>query len=126
MLLTKLHIPQPKKNIVHRFGLFEKLDEGLNRKQILISATAGYGKTCLLCDWLNYSKVPAAWFSIDESDNDLFEFLTILISGIRTIDQNIGNNSLELLKSPGTVTTEYIIELLINDILSKRDASDSL
>jgi LuxR family maltose regulon positive regulatory protein len=117
MLLTKLHIPQPKKNTVHRFGLFEKLDEGLNRKLILVSATAGYGKTTLLCDWLNYSKVPAAWFSIDDSDNDPFEFLTIMISGIRTIDQNIGNNSLELLKSPGTLTTEYIIELLINDIL---------
>jgi len=118
MLLTKLHIPQPKKNTVHRFGLFEKLDEGLDRKLILISATAGYGKTTLLCDWLNHSKIPATWFSIDESDNDPFEFLTILISGIQTIDQNIGQHSLELLKSPGTVTTEYIIELLINDILS--------
>ncbi len=118
MLLTKIHIPQPKKHIVHRFDLFEKLNEGLNRKLILVSATAGYGKTCLMCDWLNYSKIPAAWVSIDESDNDPFEFLTILISSIRTVDQNIGHHSLELLKSPGTVTTEYIIELLINDILS--------
>ena len=118
MFLTKLHIPQPKKNTVHRFGLFEKLDEGLDRKLILVSATAGYGKTTLLCDWLSYCKVPATWFSIDESDNDPFEFLTILISGIQSIDSNIGHHSLELLKSRGTVTTDYIIELLINDILS--------
>lgn len=117
MLLTKLHIPQPKKNHIHRFDLFEKLDEGLSRKLILVSATAGYGKTTLLCDWLNHSKVKAAWFSIDDSDNDPFEFLNILISGIQTIDQNIGHHSLELLKSPGTVTIEYIIEPLINDIL---------
>ncbi len=118
MLLTKLHTPQPKKNIVHRFGLFEKLDEGLDRKLILVSATAGYGKTTLLCDWLNHCRVPATWFSIDESDNDPYGFLTILISGIQSIEQNIGRTSLELLKSPGTVTTEYIIEVLINDILS--------
>jgi LuxR family maltose regulon positive regulatory protein len=118
MLLTKLHIPHPKKNIVHRFGLFEKLNQGLERKLILVSATAGYGKTTLLCDWLNYCKLPAAWFSIDDTDNDPVEFLTILISGIQTIDQHIGQHSLELLKSPGTVTNEYIIELLINDILN--------
>jgi len=118
MLLTKLHIPQPKKNTVHRHSLFEKLDEGLDRKLILVSATAGYGKTTLLCDWLSYCKVPVTWFSIDDRDNDPVEFLTILISGIQSIDQNIGRHSLELLKSPGTVTIEYIIELLINDILT--------
>jgi hypothetical protein len=27
LLLTKLHIPQPKENVVHRFALFEKLHE---------------------------------------------------------------------------------------------------
>ena len=117
MLLTKLHIPQPKKNVVHRSNLFELLDEGLNRKLILVSATAGYGKTTILADWLNHSKVPAAWFSIDDRDNDPVAFLSTMITGIQTIDQHIGQRSLELIKSPGTVTTEYILELLINDIL---------
>ncbi len=56
MLLTKLHIPQPKENIVHRSALFEKLDEGLNRKLILVSATAGYGKQPLSATGLNKLK----------------------------------------------------------------------
>ena len=118
MLWTKLHIPQSKKNTVHRFNLYEKLDEGLNRRLILVSAGAGFGKTTLMCDWVRKNEIPTAWFSIDESDNDPLEFLNILISSLQTIDKGIGHSSLELLKSPGTVTTEYILELLINDILT--------
>lgn len=118
MLLTKLHIPQPKENVVHRSALFEKLDEGLTRKLILVSATAGYGKTTLVGDWINHSKIPTAWYSLDNRDNDPYEFLTFIITGIQSIHKNVGNKSLDLLKSPGTTEVEYIIELLINDILT--------
>jgi ATP/maltotriose-dependent transcriptional regulator MalT len=60
MLLTKIHIPSPAGNIVHRSKLFEKLNEGLDRKLILISAPAGFGKTTLISDWINQNKIPAA------------------------------------------------------------------
>jgi len=118
MLLTKLHIPQPKENVVHRSALFEKLTEGLKRKLILVSATAGYGKTTLLSDWINHSKTPVAWYSVDSRDNDLYEFLSFIVSGIQTIHKNIGNKSLELLKSPGATEIDHIVELLINDLLT--------
>ena len=85
MLWTKLHIPQPKKNLVHRPYLFEKLNEGFNRKLILVSATAGYGKTTLLSDWIHRNKIPTVWYSVDQSDNDPGEFLTSIIKGIQTI-----------------------------------------
>lgn len=117
MLLTKLHIPQTGKNLVQRSDLFEKLNEGLNRKLILISAPAGYGKSTLLCDWINEFKIPAAWFSIDKNDNDPVEFLKIIIAGIQNIHKDTGKSSFELLKSPIGIKTEYIVELLINDIL---------
>ena len=98
MLLTKLHIPQPKKNAIHRFHLYEKLNEGLNRKLILVSATAAYGKSALPCYRLEHCRVPVAWFSIDDRDIDPFDILSILISGIQTMDQHIGQQSMELLK----------------------------
>ena len=41
MLITKLHIPSTTVNTVRRSDLFEKLNKGLNRKLILISAPAG-------------------------------------------------------------------------------------
>ena len=52
MLLTKLHIPPASQNIVHRQELYEKLNIGLTRKLILISAPAGFGKTTIVSDWI--------------------------------------------------------------------------
>jgi LuxR family maltose regulon positive regulatory protein len=70
MLLTKLHLPPAGNNVVHRSGLFEKLNSGLSRKLILVSAPAGYGKTTLLSDWISQNKIPASWLSLDNGDND--------------------------------------------------------
>lgn len=53
MLLTKLHIPTAGINIVQRGGQFEKLNIGLSRKLILVSAPAGFGKTKVVSDWIN-------------------------------------------------------------------------
>ena len=70
MLLTKLHIPPSGDNVVHRSELFEKLNYGLSRKLILISAPAGFGKTTVISDWIGQNKIPAAWLSPDSGDND--------------------------------------------------------
>jgi len=62
--------------------------------------------------------MPTAWFSIDHRDNDAVEFVKIIIKGIQSIHNDIGIQSLELLNSKAKVSIEYIVELLINDILS--------
>ena len=117
MLLTKFHIPAPTKNVVRRADLFEKLNEGLNRKLILISAPAGYGKSTLLSDWITQNKIPVIWYSIDKRDNNIVEFLSAIIQGLQSINKEIGEKSLELLKSPQNINTENIVESILNDIL---------
>jgi len=117
MLLTKLHIPSSGQNIVHRTSLFEKLNSGLQRKLILVSAPAGYGKTTLLSDWISQNKIPAAWLSLDNSDNDPAVFLSYVISGIQTIHQEFGQSALRLLNTPDSPSVESIANLLINDLL---------
>jgi LuxR family maltose regulon positive regulatory protein len=118
MLLTKLHIPPTGNNIVHRPELYEKLNIGLSRKLIVISAPAGFGKTALLSDWINQHKIPTAWFSLDKGDNDPVEFLSYIISGIQSINKEFGQSALGLLNSPNKPSSESIISLLINDILN--------
>ncbi len=117
MLLTKLHIPNAGDNIVHRPVLYEKLNKGLSRKLIIISAPAGFGKTSLISDWINQHKIPTAWVSIDKGDNDPVEFLSYIISGIQSIPAAFGQSALDLLKSPNEPGPESIAGLLINDIL---------
>ncbi len=118
MLLTKLHIPPAGNNVVHRSGLFEKLNSGLSRKLILVSAPAGYGKTTLLSDWISQNKIPASWLSLDNSDNDPAVFLSYVISGIQSIHKEFGQSALRLLNSPNSPSVESITSLLINEIIS--------
>jgi len=118
MLLTKLHVPTSSVNLVHRTHLFDKLNKGLECKLILISAPAGFGKTTVICDWINQQKTSAAWYALDKGDNDPVKFLNYIISGIRLIHEGFGKGALELLKSPKEPNTESIAGLLINDMLN--------
>ncbi len=117
MLLTKLHIPSSGQNIVHRTALFEKLNSGLERKLILVSAPAGFGKTTVVSDWIDQKKIPTVWFSIDNGDNDPAVFLGYIISGIQNIHADFGRSALQLLNSPDSPSFESTTSLLINEIL---------
>lgn len=117
MLLTKLHIPSPGKNLVQRDNLSSKLNQGLKSKLMLISAPAGFGKTTLISEWLNKERLPAAWYSLNKGDNDPVDFLSYIILAIKGIKKEFGQSALELLKSPNTPNSESIINLLINEII---------
>ena len=117
MLLTKIHIPKTGENLVSRSNLFDKLNEGLKRKLILISAPAGFGKTTVISSWINQYKIPSAWFSINNNDNDIVEFLNYIISGIQCLKKDFGQSALKLLQSPNQTSSKSIITLLINDII---------
>ena len=60
ILATKLYLPPPRPGIVPRPRLIERLNEGLaaGRKLTLISASAGFGKTTLVSEWILPSPLP--------------------------------------------------------------------
>jgi LuxR family transcriptional regulator, maltose regulon positive regulatory protein len=57
--------------------LVERLNDGLaaGRKLTIISASAGFGKTTLVSEWVVVCGRTVAWFSLDEGDNDPARFL---------------------------------------------------
>jgi hypothetical protein len=77
LLQTKLFIPPIRPGLVSRSRLTERLNAGMDRKLTLVSAPAGFGKTTLISDWLAGCQQPAAWLSLDESDNDPTRFLVL-------------------------------------------------
>ena len=118
MLLTKLHIPPASHNTVQRQELYNKLDLGLLRKLILVSAPAGFGKTTLLSDWIRQREIQTVWFSLDKGDNDPVEFLSYVISGIQGINAAFGHGTLKVLNSPNKTSGESIVSMLINEIIN--------
>ena len=137
ILATKLYVPSPRPRVVPRPRLIEWLNEelrpyqGFGRKLTLISAPAGFGKTTLISDWLQQSKVPAAWLSLDEGDNDPTRFLVYLVAALQTMPiaegANIGGGVLAVLQSSKFAEantpppTETILTSLLNEITTIRD-----
>jgi LuxR family maltose regulon positive regulatory protein len=118
ILATKLYLPLPRPGIVPRPRLVERLNESLaaGRKLALISASAGFGKTTLVSEWISTltpapsnltgtrpsgrgTAVRVAWFSLDEGDNDLSRFLTYLVASLQTITKDIGKGVLEAIQT---------------------------
>jgi len=87
----------------------------------LISASAGFGKTTLVSEWIAGCKRPVAWLSLDEGDNDPTRFLTYLVAALQTILANIGAGVLAALQSPQPLPTELLLTTLLNEIAAIPD-----
>jgi len=126
LLTTKLHIPQPRRDLVARPHLFERLSAGLNNKLTLISAPAGFGKTTLVSTWLVYEWLAvrlqnqpgsaAAWVALDAGDNDPVRFWRYVITACQAFDSSIGHAALALLHTAQQPAWEVVLTLLINDL----------
>jgi LuxR family maltose regulon positive regulatory protein len=116
VLATKLYIPSTRPKIVLRPRLIERLNEGLSRKLILISAPAGFGKTTLLSEWLRDKSIASTWLSLDEGDSDPARFLIYLISALQKIAPKLGETVFAMLQTPQHPPKEIILTALLNEI----------
>jgi LuxR family maltose regulon positive regulatory protein len=104
------------------------MNEGLpsGRRLTLISASAGFGKTTLVSEWVAGCGQPVAWLSLDEGDNDPTRFLTYLVAALQTAAlqtnaSDIGAGVLGVLQSPQPPPIESILTTLINEITAIAD-----
>ena len=123
ILATKLYIPPPRAKVVIRPRLIGQLNTGLSAgcKLTLISASAGFGKTTLISNWLASIKRQAAWLSLDEGDNDPTRFLIYVVSALQTIAPNVGEGLLDILQSSQPPPIEAILTTLLNEIAAIAD-----
>ena len=118
ILATKLYIPPPRAKIVFRPRLIEQLNNGLAKggRLSLISASAGFGKTTLISEWIINCGRPVVWLSLDEGDSDPVRFISYLIAAIRTLEPGFGENLLMALQSHQPPSMEAILTALLNEI----------
>jgi len=134
VLATKLYIPPPRPRAVFRAKLLERLNEGLlaGSKLTLISASAGFGKTTLVSEWVSAltssqfpvkedKKVKVAWFSLDEGDSESTRFLTHLVAALQTVTPNLGKGLLAVLQAPQPPPTDALLSSLLNGITAIPD-----
>ena len=119
ILKTKVTRPQLKRHhLVLRGELIAKLKAGLSRKLTVLSAPAGYGKTTLLCQWIDQIQIPVAWYSADRSDQDCVQFFTYLIHAVQTVHPDVGQDALKQLQTQSiSLSYQNILGRLLNEIL---------
>lgn len=121
VLTTKLSIPPLRPHVVVRSRLIERLNEGLRRKLVLISAPAGFGKTTLVSQWLAENSRPVAWLSLDAGENDPIRFLTYLVAALQTVAPTFGEGVLRVLQTPQPPPAEVLLTTLLNELSTVKD-----
>ena len=97
--MTKIRVPRRRHDLLPRRRLVNFIHAHLERKLILISAPAGYGKTSLLTDFSHDTDLPVCWYTLDEFDRDLHVFLEHLIAAIAHRFPAFGKRSLNFLRA---------------------------
>ncbi|WP_249898798.1 LuxR C-terminal-related transcriptional regulator [Paenibacillus sp. PK3_47] len=88
----------------------------MERKLTLVCASAGFGKTTLVSEWVKSCGRPAAWLSLDEGDHDFTRFMTHVAAALQNIDQSTGKEVLGLLSASPPLPPELILTTLLNDL----------
>jgi LuxR family maltose regulon positive regulatory protein len=97
-IVTKIRVPRRRPDLLSRRRLVDLVHAYLDRKLILISAAAGYGKTTLLIDFAHDTELPVCWYSLDPFDADLHIFLEHLIAAIAQRFPTFGERSRTFLR----------------------------
>lgn len=82
VLHSKLQAPK-RYDILHRERLTKQFKDICQKKLMILTAGAGYGKTTLVMDALTKSDLPAIWYRLDEQDTDFPVFVSYLYSAIQ-------------------------------------------
>jgi LuxR family maltose regulon positive regulatory protein len=88
LLHTKLFAPARHGIWVPRTRLLKRLEDGIafGHKLLLISAPPGFGKTTLVTEWLAPPQtVRAAWYALDEGDNDAARFMAYFYAALEPL-----------------------------------------
>ncbi|MBW6475179.1 MAG: hypothetical protein K0B14_18775, partial [Anaerolineaceae bacterium] len=117
IIRTRITPPRRRKDLVERKRLIQLLSEMIEKRLVLVSAPAGYGKTSMLVDFVSQSILPECWYSIDRLDIDPSRFVAYLVAAIQQKFPDFGQRTATALTGDqGKFNGEYIANVFINDI----------
>ena len=72
ILNTSIKPPKLTNKFLRRIDIINSLEENSYKKLITLTSPAGYGKTSLILDYLNYKNKSYCWLQIDSNMDNLY------------------------------------------------------
>ncbi len=118
MIVTKIRVPRRREDLLPRRRLLDFIHAQLDRKLVLISAPAGYGKTSLLADFAQDTDLPVCWYTLDAFDRDPRVFLEHLVAAIAVSFPGFGRRTAALLATKTDLSGSLypIVATLVQEI----------
>ena len=113
ILMTKLNKPQIPDLVTSRESGLKDCDWA---DMILVSAQAGSGKSTIVSAWLSEQSKAYSWYSLDDWDNNLIQFFTYLIAGIKHIDMQVSQELKHLLAAFQSIGFDAFLKALVNQL----------
>lgn len=123
ILETKLRVPRPRRGLLARSRLVDRLTGGSEAPLALVSAPAGSGKTTLLADWASAPGVhgSVAWLSLDPDDNVYETFWTYVVAALQTLAPSLGAGAVPFIERSQAPTSDPALTTLLNDLNAHRN-----
>lgn len=114
---TRITTPRRRGDLIARPRLNSLLGELVEKRLVLVTAPAGYGKTSLLVDFASRSPMPVCWYSIDEPDFDPQRFIRYFVAAIQHRFPGFGQRTLAAISGEqNNFDADYVATVLINDL----------
>ena len=116
--LSKVQRPSQREDTLARGRLLDWLSAKIHDRVILVLADAGYGKTTLLADFSQRTRLRTLWYRLDEDDRDWIACLNYLVAAGREHDPGFAPTTASMLQdmSVGGPTREAVIDVFLREL----------
>jgi LuxR family transcriptional regulator, maltose regulon positive regulatory protein len=114
---SRYSIPVLPPDLVRRQRLLDFLYENIHRKLNLICATAGYGKSSLVIDFVHDTDYPVVWCRLIEADSDLAQLANSLAAALQVAFPDIPS-TLPQVAAQGGITPDELAMAWVHEIES--------
>ena len=115
---AKVQRPPLRDETLARDRLLDWLAAKIHQRVILVLADAGYGKTTLLADFSQRTRLRTLWYRLDDEDRDWISFLSHLVAAGREHDPEFAPTTAAMLSdlATGGPTREAATDVFLREL----------